>query len=495
VRADWMDHFVIRNDIGLHKAPYLGPASWVLIPVEVSGHPPLEEAQLQNFFSSQSPHGFSAYYRTVSLGRFQPEVTVLPTVHYASCPLPENQFPNCAVARGNFAAFDAGTAFLRDLIRRVDEDGADFSAFDLNGRNGGPDGFADGVMVVTNVPFAGIAFPIGYFNDADNLAGGTGGPLIVDGVKISHIAVAGEGSTSVLLHEAGHLLGLTDLYDESGKYAGLHLSLMGAWDYSQSVPLLDAETRYRLRWANVTQATGKRRFRIPPAEKSGEVIRVGTGEEYFLIENRGPGTYDANLRARGLAVYHVDRRVRLAGEEGTFIHRLLQCVNCDPWRPYIRIVQADGAATLALGGSFASVDHLFRDGDTLVPSPTGKAFSQQHPLQSSQLYSGEASAFSLRDVVVRSDDVIEVTVDAPATDTCADVLCSAGPACEAVNCKSYGGGLAGCGCSATDFGAAIPMGWFLLMVCGTGLRRRQGLRPSPPGRGFLRRLSERIRRS
>jgi hypothetical protein len=43
----------------------------------------------------------------------------------------------------------------------------------------------DGVMLLTNVPFGGIAFPFGYYNRDDNLAGGLGGPLIVDGVKIS----------------------------------------------------------------------------------------------------------------------------------------------------------------------------------------------------------------------------------------------------------------------------------------------------------------------
>ncbi|MBS1153029.1 MAG: hypothetical protein H6Q89_4727, partial [Myxococcaceae bacterium] len=40
-RADFMDHFVIREDVGPHKAPYLGPAELVVIPVEVKGFPPL----------------------------------------------------------------------------------------------------------------------------------------------------------------------------------------------------------------------------------------------------------------------------------------------------------------------------------------------------------------------------------------------------------------------------------------------------------------------
>ena len=32
----------------------------------------------------------------------------------------------------------------------------------------------------------------------------------------------------------------------------------------------------------------------------------------------------------------------LRGEEGRFLDRLLECVNCDPWHPFIQWMQADG---------------------------------------------------------------------------------------------------------------------------------------------------------
>ena len=100
-RADYMDHFVLREDVGNHKVPYLGEAQVVLIPIEVAGFPPLDEGALQRFFSPDDPNGFVKYYETASLGRYRPRVTIAPKVSYASCPLPVAQFPTCSVARGD----------------------------------------------------------------------------------------------------------------------------------------------------------------------------------------------------------------------------------------------------------------------------------------------------------------------------------------------------------------------------------------------------------
>ena len=86
--GDYMDHFVIREDVGLHKAPSIGPAKVLVIPVEVAGYPPLDLPGLQHFFSGDDPAGFVAYYGAASLGRYSPEVTLAPVVRYASCPLP-----------------------------------------------------------------------------------------------------------------------------------------------------------------------------------------------------------------------------------------------------------------------------------------------------------------------------------------------------------------------------------------------------------------------
>ncbi|MBX5481322.1 MAG: hypothetical protein IRZ16_05670, partial [Myxococcaceae bacterium] len=436
-RADYMDHFAFREDVGPHKVPYLGPAKLLVIPVEVAGAPRIDVAKLERFFGPDEPGGFVDFYRTASLGRYLPVVSIAPVVHYDACPLPEAQFPGCAVERGDIAAFTPGMALIRDVVHRADLAGVDFSQFDVNGRKGTADGYADGVMILTNIRFGGIAFPFAYYNRDDNLAGGMGGPLIVDGVKIPHVAIAGEGDARVLVHEFGHLLGLTDLYDESGQYDGLPFSFMGAWDYDPNIPLPDAETRYRLRWANVVQVEGEGRLAIPPVEASGQVFRLGTGTEYFLVENRGPGgRFDGEFTARGLVVYHVDRSVRLGGEEGRFVERLVQCVECDPWHPYIRVVQADGRFDLEAGGRPDYANDLFGEGDVLRPDPGSTPLSPDHRVESTNLYSGAPTGWRIDGLKVLEDGTIEASFSGPPTDPCADPLCEDGEACQAINCAA-----------------------------------------------------------
>ncbi len=439
-RADFMDHFVVREDVGPHKVPYLGAAELVLLQVEVKGFPPLDADGLKVFFGPDFAGGFGDYYRTASLGRYQPNVTVAQKVIFDTCPLPAAQFPKCEIARGDINAFPAGLDLIREVIKRARAQGTDFSKFDVNGKRGVADGWADGVMLLANVPFGGIALPFGYFNRGDNLNGGMGGPLVVDGVKIPHVAIAGFSSHWVMIHEFGHLLGLTDLYDESNTYDGLHLSWMGAWGYDNQIPLPDAETRWRLRWANWRQVSGRQRVIVKPVESSGEVWRLGTGDEYFLVENRGPdGRFDRGVLSRGLAVFHVDRKLKqLGGEEGRFQDRILSCVNCDPWHPYIQWVQADGLFEVQKNGKPDYANDLFRDGDELKPVEGAGPLSATNRVLSSNFYSGQTSGLSISGIRVLTDGSIEATFEAPADGQCGDRLCAEGEACAPVTCADAG---------------------------------------------------------
>ena len=469
--ADYMDHFVIREDVGPRKAPYLGDARLVLIPIEVQGFPPMDRAKLERFFSPDDPNGFVHYYETASLGRYRPRVIVAPTVTYAQCPLPADRFPGCAVARGDINALTAGMDMMREVVARTRDAGFDFTQLDVNGRRGTPDGWADGVMLLTNVPFGGIAFPFAFFNRGDNLNGGTGGPLIVQGIKMGHLAIAGESDVFVMIHEFGHLLGLTDLYDESQQYDGLYLSFMGAWGYDANVPLPDAETRFRLRWANWNQVQGRQRVRIRPAETSGDVYRLGTGSEYLLIENRGPGEFDKSVKARGLAIFHVDRTVKLKGDEGAFAERSLDCVNCDPYHPYIRLVQADGRYEIERGGRFYDATDLFHDGRYLRPGFPGNALGPDNLTLDTNRYSGEISGWLIDDIRLQDDGSFDVTLEAPEDGQCSETLCAEGEGCAPVTCGESTAPKSGC--AAAPGAPLVALGLLLLEQ---RLRRRQQVR-------------------
>lgn len=465
--ADYMDHFVVREDVGPHKAPYLGNAEIVIMPVEVATAPPLDLDAITRFFASDNNDGFVHYYETASLNRYHPHVTVAPKVVYATCPLPVAQFPNCNVARGDIAAFTAGIDMIRDVVRRErDENGFDFSTTDVNGHAGTKDGWSDGVMLLTNVEFGGIAFPFGYFNRGDNLNGGTGGPLIVNNTKIGHVAITGDGDFITLVHEFGHLLGLTDLYSESDAYAGLWLSQMGAWGYDSKIPLPDAESRFRLRWDEWHQVSGKQRVKIHPVETLGEVWRLGVGDEYFLIENRGPGDYDKFLPSRGLAVFHVDRTLpQLKGDEGYFQERTINCVDCDPWHPYIGWVQADGKFRIEADQKPDYPEMLFGPGDSLKADPSGIAPSKDHQVLSSNFYSGASSGIAIEDIVLNKDGSFDVTLTGPKG--CDESLCADGDGCKPVTCEDPKEWNAG-GCSSV--GGA---GWAVIAAAMMLQRRRR----------------------
>ena len=202
----------------------------------------------------------------------------------------------------------------------------------------------------------------------------------------------------------------------------------------------DAETRWRLRWGNWHQVSGKQRVIVQPVEKSGEVWRLGTGDEYFLVENRGPdGRFDRGVLTRGLAVFHVDRKIKtLRGEEGRFVDRLLTCVNCDPWHPYIMWLQADGLFEIQKDKRPDYANDLFRDGDEVKPGAGGMPISDTNRQLSTNFYSGQSSGISISGIRQLADNSIEVTFEAPADGACGETLCAEGEGCAPLTCADAG---------------------------------------------------------
>ena len=102
--------------------------------------------------------------------------------------------------------------------------GVDFSQFDTSGSIAGtPDQVIDGVIIVSNAGFPGIALPVKDLsgNQILNFLGAPPSFTYAD-VTIGAVAISGaegfggEKATFVTAHEFGHLLGFCDLYNEDG---------------------------------------------------------------------------------------------------------------------------------------------------------------------------------------------------------------------------------------------------------------------------------------
>ena len=84
-------------------------------------------------------------------------------------------------------------------------------------------------------------------------------------------------------------------------------------------------------WVTTVNQTQNATIRIEDVRTSHKVYRLWTngalGQEYFLVENRQLGGYDAKLPGPGLLIWHVDDAV--AG-------------NSNDAHPQVKLLQADG---------------------------------------------------------------------------------------------------------------------------------------------------------
>lgn len=205
---------------------------------------------------------FRKYYRDMSGGRLDIEVTVVNTGSAS------NDIAYYGANDGE--GYDVRPATLvGEAIDRADAGGLDFSRFDNDG-----DGEVDVVMVI----HAGRGEESGADDDtiwshAWNLDSGAdfgdgSGARIYDGVTINEYTIQpeyflspGDSTIGVFTHEFGHVLGLPDLYDTTYQTDGVgkwSLMAAGSWngpgnDGSVPAPLLAWEKAY-LGWISLRRA-------------------------------------------------------------------------------------------------------------------------------------------------------------------------------------------------------------------------------------------------
>lgn len=189
----------------------------------------------------------------------------------------------------------AGWMQYREAVGTLIREQVDVSRYDVN-----DDGVVDSAWIIASNSGA----------DYDYLVGGAsanaGVNMFVDGQNSLSVSV---GATGNFNHEAGHTIGLPDLY---GPYGTLvYLTVMAD---SWALPPHDftAYERSLLGWVTPrTLPEGRRRsVKLSSADERFQAVRVSTGQasEYFLIEyrNRPESGYGSNAPDYdGLAIYHV----------------------------------------------------------------------------------------------------------------------------------------------------------------------------------------------
>jgi len=460
-RADYIDHFATRADVGLYKVPSKGETRVLVIPVIVDnvafndGDEAAFLDDLANFYADDDisvfdgGFRFTSFYEQQSLGRFHPRAEVAAPVHFPSCP-PLGAYANCEIPRGagiSEGDLQGALAVLVDALAFMDEiftcatdgpggartctagGGVDFAAFDKSGNQEGiADGFVDGVILVSNAGFPGIALPVKDLATTSLLSFfGPFPAFSYDGVTVASVAIAGRTTrpgreTFISVHEFGHLLGFCDLYNESGAASDLPYTFMGGWYYSTPASLLDPFSRIAIGWANVIQVAGPGTFTLPTAGTSGVVLKVGDGDEFFLVEHRKqvPLSFDGDLEVdSGVFVERVQLSKRPLPTAGNYFTTLQNCVNCTPFDAMLMAEEADGDYDLQKNRGRDDTTALFQSGDSIAPSTNTAPRSLQNPTFSTNLLSGAPTGLTIT-VSSSDDDGATVDVDgADVSDPCA----------------------------------------------------------------------------
>jgi M6 family metalloprotease-like protein len=338
---------------------YAGKASahpernFLVIPVLYADGPqqgPVSQQELTaRFFDSQRESSFTRYWQEVSGGRLIPRGRVLPWIR-----LPQSRsfYQNVFQGRPRLVG-----------SRRLAEDAVCAAApvlgpwwdFDDDGPDGIPgsgddDGLIDYLIVLH--PDRGIEIQVeenGMMALQDRMD-----PSVVRqecGVGADPFALASAlDPLGILVHEAGHLLGLVDLYnlnlpaDQTGDgYAsgGLGLwSLMatGTWGGAGYDPTgLDAYSRSLLGWGEELPVDSTREAQLDAVAAPSRYVAlapgVAWGRERFLVEARAAQLTprDGALPGEGVLIYRVD-------EDGR------SCAGAE--FPVVQLLQADGRQDL-----------------------------------------------------------------------------------------------------------------------------------------------------
>ena len=306
-RANAFDHLRTTDDIGLNKIPHMGVSHILVIPsrVKTLTFPKSRHDKMKAFFArAGGPGTFRDYWKTISLGRYDPIPTLVEPVFYGdSCPIPGKTYTHCSVSLDDLAVLGSRgvQAAFEDLLGRVrDEQNVDLSTFDVNSATKGKsDGYFDGIVVDTNL-YSGIAFPLAPLSNTVTV----GATSKDDSKKLTCGIVA---LVQPDLHEFGHLFGLIDHYG-GPTINGLMADIKSG---------ISAFTRLRLGWGEAQKIDGPQTIELPPVLEGGKVLQIGEAPRYLLVENRNGAKHaGVDSSPKGIYIFSIDEDTLPKGPMG-----------------------------------------------------------------------------------------------------------------------------------------------------------------------------------
>ena len=333
-----LDNFVVRDDIGPNKIPHLGTSHILVIPVVATATWDPQLVQMQDTYAEDG--WFREHWLTESNGLYDPIPTVVDPV-VIECPF-ESAGPLCEIDPTNFQLLFGDQ--LQDVFEGVlrtlrDEQGIDLAHFDVNGMDGEPDGYFDGVVIHTSLA-SGVAFPLVSFNQEASVG-------ILGDDDENTLTVGMPALSPPELHEFAHAFGFIDHYGGPGPE--------GLMDQGQSEHF-SAYNRSLLDWSEVFDVTVPIELTLGPTTEGGRILKLGDGEQFLMLANRDGA----------VVVTSIDEEALPVGELG-FIdvaEQDLYLPNRDePWLNRLVLEHNNPLSDLAQRGDVMRLAHA-SDGDT-----------------------------------------------------------------------------------------------------------------------------------
>jgi M6 family metalloprotease-like protein len=313
------------------KPLLVGTKKMLMIPIKFSDH--MERAvpgteYLTMIMNSDVDHkqlcpfgSVKNYFSVNSYGLLELDSTVVPWV---KVPKTEAFYGNGSSGYNNYWSH----MLIRDALEALEATNFDFAPFDTDN-----DGYIDAVGffhsgydgVFEKPDVYGTGHPYRIRSHSGNLYSLPGGKWTSSsGISVTnyHISTTFSGTSGAeivpvgtVVYHIARFLGLPRLDDGKGLGEGLgRFCLMGTgylgWDGSRSRPsLMSAWPKIQAGWVVPIDITSSGSYTAGPACSVPDVFKISKNfpeNEYLLIENRYPCSYDTGLPGSGLAVYHID---------------------------------------------------------------------------------------------------------------------------------------------------------------------------------------------